>query len=61
MTDEQKASVIERTMALNAKYAKIYQWTKEGHKYYASDSIYQELKKLGITSNVYRGDKGFVE
>ena len=62
MSDKQRKNVIERTMEQNAKIAKIYMWTQvEGKKYYASDSLYAELKTLGITKNVYRGDKGFVE
>lgn len=61
MSDKQKKNVIERVMEANAKIAKIYQWTNEGHKYYASNEEYNSLKKLGITANVYRGDKGFVE
>lgn len=62
MTDDQKARVIERTITYNADIAKIYVWTQsEDKKYYASDSMYQALRKLGITKNVYKGDKGFVE
>ena len=39
----------------NAGYAKIYILTDSGkYKYYATDSEYQELRKLGITKNVYR-------
>ncbi len=55
MTDTQKASVINRIMNENAGYAKIYILTNSGkYKYYATDSEYQELRKLGITKNVYR-------
>lgn len=61
LNDEQKKNVIEKTMTNNAKYAKIYTWTQAGHKYYADDSLYDTLRKLGITKNVYRGDKGYVE
>lgn len=61
MSDKQKKLIIERVMEANAKIAKIYQWTNEGHKYYASNEEFNSLKKLGITTNVYRGDKGFVE
>lgn len=61
LSDEQRANVIERTMDRNADIAKIYIWTQEGHKYYASGSLWQELRDLGITKNVYKGDKGFVE
>lgn len=62
MSDEQRANVISREMTKNADYAKIYVWTQVmGNKYYASESLWQLLRKLGITKNVYRGDKGFVE
>lgn len=62
MSDKQKANVLERTFSHNAQIAKIYIWTQEmNHKYYASTSLLQELKTLGITRNVYVGGKGFVE
>ena len=61
MSDEQRANVLSRTMTHNGSIAKIYMWTQMGHKYYASDSMWAELRKLGITQNVYEGDKGFVE
>lgn len=62
LSEKQKERVIERTMTRNAQIAKIYYWTEElGHKYYASDSMWTELRKYGITKNVYKGDKGFVE
>ena len=54
MTDTQKKSVIERIMSDNAKIAKIYVYTESGGKYYASDSMYKELFKLGIRKNVYK-------
>ena len=61
MTDEQKSNVIERLMNTNALYAKIYTWTLSGHKYYTDKEEYRTLKSLGITTNIYLGDKGFVE
>ena len=62
MNDEQRARVISRTMTQNAEIAKIYIWTQTmGKKFYASASLWQMLKRLGITRNVYKGDKGFVE
>jgi hypothetical protein len=62
LSDEQKSKVINRTMTENAETAKIWYWTSVlKHKYYASDSEWQSLRKLGITQNVYRGDKGFAE
>lgn len=62
MTDEQRARVISRTMVQNAEFAKIYMWTQVmNKKFYASESMWQTLRSLGITKNVYRGDKGFVE
>ena len=60
MTEEQKKTVVERIMSNNSRYAKIYTWTQAGHKYYASNSEYITLKKLGITKNIFKGDKGFV-
>lgn len=61
LSDEQKENVLNNVFKHNAQYAKIYTWTQSGHKYYASTSVYRELKELGITQNVYKGDKGFVE
>lgn len=62
MTDEQRARVISRTMIQNAEYAKIYMWTQVmNKKFYTSYSTLQTLRKLGITKNVYLGDKGFLE
>ena len=62
LSDKQRARVIERTMERNADIAKIYIWTQQlGHKYYASETMFAELRKAGFTKNVYRGDKGFVE
>lgn len=62
LSDDQRKRVIDRTFSDNAELAKIYTWTQvEGHKYYASASEWQNLKTLGITKNVYKGDKGFVE
>jgi len=54
MTNEQKKTVINRLMTDNSNIAKIYILTSQyGYKYYASDSEYSELKKLGIR-NVYK-------
>ena len=53
MNDEQKKSVINRIMSDNAKISKIYVWTSNGHKYYASETEYSELAKLGIYKNVF--------
>ena len=62
MSDEQRARVISRTMTQNAEIAKVYMWTQVmGKKFYASNSLWQILRQLGITKNVYKGDKGFVE
>ena len=62
LSDDQRKRVINRTFSDNAELAKIYTWTQvEGHKYYASASEWRDLKTLGITKNVYKGDKGFVE
>lgn len=62
LSDEQKKNVIEKTFNQNATISKIYIWTQvQNKKYYANDSMYETLKKLGITKNVYRGDKGYEE
>ena len=62
MDDRQRQNVIERTFTKNASYAKIYMWTQVlGHKYYANKETRTALRELGITSNVYLGDKGYVE
>lgn len=50
MTAKQKKSVITRIMSNNAKYAKAYIATKSGWKYYADETMYKELKRLGITN-----------
>ena len=63
MSDAQKKTVIERIMSDNGQIAKVYILTSSGNwKYYASESEYKELKKLGL-KNVYKNtDKldGFV-
>ena len=61
MSYDQRQNVLSRTMTKNAEYAKIYVWTQMGHKVYVNDSMWQTLRNLGITKNVYKGDKGFVE
>ena len=65
MTDKQKKAAIENIMSNNSSLARIYILTNTGeYKYYASDSEYTELKKLGVTKNIYRKTKklsGFVK
>lgn len=62
MNDAQCARVIDRTMTQNAKIAKIYIWTHiMGNKYQADNTLWQNLKDLDITQNIYRGGKGFVK
>lgn len=65
MTTDQKKRAIENLMSKNSTYAKIYYWTQvEGHRYYATSSEYNELRKLGITKNVYKETKkleGFIK
>jgi hypothetical protein len=62
MSDLQRARVLERTMTKNAEIAKIYMWTQvDGHKYYTTESMWSTLRNHGITQNVYKGDRGFVE
>jgi hypothetical protein len=53
MTDKQKKTVIERIMNDNGQISKVYVLTQFGYKYYASESEYEQLKKLGI-KNVYK-------
>ena len=60
MSEEQKKNVLNRITTQNASYAKIFVWTNEGHKYYCSSSERIELSKIGITKNIYVGNKGFV-
>lgn len=65
MSDKEKAAVVDRIMTNNSSYAKIYVLTdSNNYKYYASESEYRELRKLGITKNVFRASgktKGFVK
>lgn len=65
MTDEQKKNAINNILSDDASLAKIYVLTSSNkYKYYASDSEYNELTKLGIVKNVYRKTdklKGFVK
>lgn len=64
MSEKQKKAAFEQIMSKNSQYAKVYILTSKGYKYYASDSEYAELRKLGITKNVYRKTNklnGFVE
>lgn len=62
MTDDQRKNVIERTFTKNATYAKVYMWTQVlNRKYYTNNETRKILRELGITSNVYLGDKGYVE
>ena len=65
MNDEQKKNAINNIMSDDASLAKIYILTNtDKYKYYASDSEYNELRKLGITKNIYRKTdklKGFVK
>ena len=60
MNDAERKAAVQQIMSKNATYAKILAWTKKGNKYYASADEYKELRRLGITSNLYRGTKGFV-
>lgn len=60
MSDEQKKNVLNRITAQNANYAKIYVWTNSGHKYYCSLDERRKLAAVGVTKNVYIGNKGFV-
>lgn len=53
MSAEQRKSVVNRIMTNNAKMAKVYVWTSNGHKYYTSETFRNELVKNGIRSGVY--------
>lgn len=54
MKTAQKKTVIERIMSNNSQIAKVYILTSSNkYKYYASESEYEILKKLGI-KNVYK-------
>lgn len=64
MTEKQKRAAFEQVMSKNSSYAKIYMLTSNGYVYYASNSEYDNLRKLGITKNVYKEtnkNKGFVK
>lgn len=54
MTSEQKKSAIESVMTDNAKIAKIYVYTNNGGKYYATNEEYQMLRAAGVTKNVFK-------
>ena len=54
MTSEQKKSAIESIMTDNAKLAKIFVYTNNGGKYYATPTEYSELRAAGIVKNVFR-------
>lgn len=61
MTDEQRRTAVNTIMSNNAEMAKIQAWTSQGNKYYASAELYKKLIERKITTNVYRGTKGFVK
>ena len=61
MTNEQRKNAVQNIMQNNAEIAKIKVWLDRGHKYYASQEVYNRLKKNGITKNVYLGSQGFVD
>lgn len=61
MTEDQRKRAVQNIMSKNAGYAKIQAWLKAGNTYYASASDYAALRKLGITGNLYKGNKGFVK
>lgn len=61
MTEEQRRTAVNTIMSNNAEIAKIQAWTSQGNKYYASADLYKKLVERKITTNVYRGTKGFVK
>ena len=60
MTSEEQKEAMRHYINKAREYAKIDVWTSNGHKYYASQEMYNTLKNLGI-GNVYLGSKGYVE
>ena len=60
MTEELRTRTTKSIMTKNSTYAKIQAWLAAGNKYYATQSEYTALKKLGITGSLYKGSKGFV-
>lgn len=61
MDETQRKYAVQTIMSNNAELAKVLAWTKAGNKYYASATQYTLLRKRGVTTNVYRGTKGFVK
>ena len=61
MDDSQRKYAVQTIMSNNAELAKIAAWTSKGHKYYASQETYTNLRKHGITGNIFVGTNGFVE
>jgi hypothetical protein len=64
MTKEQKKAATDNIMSGNSSIAKIYILTSSGrYRYYTTDSEYEKLKKLGITTNIYKkkDKEGFVK
>lgn len=64
MTKAQRKSVVNRIMTNNAKIAKIYVWTSNGHKYYTTENFRNTLIKTGIRTGVYLEQgkkKGFID
>jgi len=54
MTMEQQATVANRIMSNNAKYAKISVYVSNGGKYYATNEEFKTLTSLGIVDNVFK-------
>jgi len=61
MTPEQRKNAIQNLFSKNAQYAKTLAWLQAGNTYYAGDSEYVALKKLGISGKLYKGNKGYVK
>lgn len=61
MTEYQRTNAVQNIFSKNAEYAKIYAWLMAGNTYYASATDYMVLKKLGVTGNLFKGDKRFVK
>lgn len=61
MDDTQRTNAIQNLFNKNAEYAKIKAWLEAGNAYYASAADYAELRKLGLTGNLFKGSRGFVK
>ena len=61
MTEDQRRRVVQNITSANARYAKIQAWLNAGNTYYATKSDFQNLRSIGVTGKLYRGNRGFIE